>query len=362
MSTPKSNQTLRPRNQQAGYHQADTPFSLAVLGAPAASIEGSAKSTHHAPQYSGSRDSNLRTPLEPPDVFLRRSRDRSATLLLPQLWVDYREAVNEADQVLLLFHTPVAALEQLGEITQIVMDAAQAFPAVVAPRGSTRPPDGEVELRMIGNLPDIREVRAEAIPGRLLFEGSTQQPKSGVYRVSFVHGELFNSFEGRPSAKRFTSVIYDYLRSLVAAHEQRRADGWLLSSEQLITRIARLLLDRDQLVAQLAKAYDDLDVANARVDQLEDLNKVLMAERYGVKERRSKKTFGNLAIVAATLLGPLAAVLLDHSLSDAAAEAHDASTQVIIDCGGNITNINDSFNIQGDTYVIQPPTTLPGTR
>lgn len=117
-----------------------------------------------------------------------------------------------------------------------------------------------------------------------------------------------------------------------------------------------------QLVAQLAKAYDDLDVANARVDQLEDLNKVLMAERYGVKERRSKKTFGNLAIVAATLLGPLAAVLLDHSLSDAAAEAHDASTQVIIDCGGNITNINDSFNIQGDTYVIQPPTTLPGTR
>jgi DNA-directed RNA polymerase subunit RPC12/RpoP len=31
VSTPKSDQTFRPRNQRTGYHQADTPFSLAVL-------------------------------------------------------------------------------------------------------------------------------------------------------------------------------------------------------------------------------------------------------------------------------------------------------------------------------------------
>ena len=132
-----------------------------------------------------------------------------------------------------------------------------------------------------------------------------------------------------PEAAAF--AIADFLRTLANGRSPRPVD---FGTEELIRRLYVLLDQKDALLAVFKQAYDDdIETARARIVQLETQLAALEAERLRAAARwRDPKVLGTIAVVIATVLGPVAAVLVDHALHDPVAQVVDQAHDVHVQC------------------------------
>lgn len=162
------------------------------------------------------------------------------------------------------------------------------------------------------------------------------------------------TFPADPEEEEAT-YLRRYLEALRDAKRARALAAWEQSSEELIMRLCRLTLERDELERQLAAAYEDRDVAHHRVLQLEALIATLQHEMFGVKHHKSKRQAGQLALVAATWLSPLLGAV-GGAVATHALEAHQAAVQVVHDCDIEVDSHDLIINVQA------PEQTLPPTK
>jgi hypothetical protein len=154
----------------------------------------------------------------------------------------------------------------------------------------------------------------------------------------------------RPDINQVGDLVHDFLLDTFDGIVKRR--GTLSSVEVLIGQLSSLLARRDALARELARAYGDLDVAEARIRELEGVLAVITDERYRTKRHANKKVLGSLAMVVATILGPIAAVVADHTLDKPVKETVEAADQVIVDCGETTVDVgapNVSIELSLDT-------------
>ncbi|HZN13079.1 MAG TPA: hypothetical protein VFB78_02335 [Acidimicrobiales bacterium] len=105
------------------------------------------------------------------------------------------------------------------------------------------------------------------------------------------------------------------------------------ATEELIRRLYILLDEREALIALLMEVFKQRRVAEERVRVLEGLLMALQAENDLASKHRSNRTLGGLALVVATVLGPVAAVAVDHALSQPAVQVVAQSVKVQVECG-----------------------------
>src|SRR3954464_5938003 len=70
-----------------------------------------------------------------------------------------------------------------------------------------------------------------------------------------------------PAQDHLPGWLQGRIAELLAARSAEAS--WLRSSEKLLRELEALLADHDRLLRQLKEVYHDLDVANARIAQLE---------------------------------------------------------------------------------------------
>lgn len=133
---------------------------------------------------------------------------------------------------------------------------------------------------------------------------------------------------------RAATALADVLLSFV---DPPVGTPWEHSSEELIRRLYLLLDQKDALLERLTQAYDrDRETAQARIAELEHQLAALEAERLRTDvKRRDPHVIGTIAIVIATILGPIAGVVLDHALEKPVADVVTQAQQVQADC--NVT-------------------------
>jgi hypothetical protein len=117
---------------------------------------------------------------------------------------------------------------------------------------------------------------------------------------------------------------------------------WLLSSERLLGAIEELLGVRDELEHRLKRAYGDLDVARARIAQLEAARDQLREERYGVKEWTTPTMIVGIASLVATAITTLPVFGLGAGADDGdrvtnnITNVYNISQEVLEDCGAPV--------------------------
>lgn len=108
--------------------------------------------------------------------------------------------------------------------------------------------------------------------------------------------------------------------------------AWERSSEALLDQLFRLLDERETLMLALVDLYGDLANAAARIDVLEAQRDALLAERTRTTEAwRSPMVVATIALVIATILGPVAASKVGDG-NESVASVVEQSQRVQQDC------------------------------
>ena len=163
--------------------------------------------------------------------------------------------------------------------------------------------------------------------------------------------EAVHISEVRPDQAALEEVIMQFVLQVDrAVNGDGKARLTSVAVEVLIRRLSVLLDDRDSLIGKLAKAYGDLDIANARVSQLESILDALQQEQYRAKHKTSRPVLSAYALVIATFLGPVAASAINAlQPDDPVAVAVDAARRVQLECGTHIDIDDHSVNINIET-------------
>lgn len=135
--------------------------------------------------------------------------------------------------------------------------------------------------------------------------------------------------------------IEDWLADLLSTLAANRAGdkSWYGTAERLLGQLDLLLAERDRLLNELTKVYDDLDVAEARIRQLEAARDQLREERYGVKAWTAPAMMVAIATFVATLLPTFLVLAVDDSdptVTNNIQNTTVVARQVIEDCGAPV--------------------------
>lgn len=128
-------------------------------------------------------------------------------------------------------------------------------------------------------------------------------------------------------------MTISHFLSEVAGYAEDRAPAWMLSSERLLKRLERLLDEKAALQDALNRAIGDLDVARARVNQLESMYDALVSERNETKGQTNLQIISAIAMIVGSVLGPVAGSVTDHALAEPIRETVEVTQEVQIDCG-----------------------------
>lgn len=93
-------------------------------------------------------------------------------------------------------------------------------------------------------------------------------------------------------------------------------EPWFREAEVLLREISILVDERDQLIAALAAANIDLDLADARIRQLEKINASLHIELYETKGKADRKSVGIMAAAAKWLATTAVVALVQAPVTD----------------------------------------------
>jgi hypothetical protein len=128
-----------------------------------------------------------------------------------------------------------------------------------------------------------------------------------------------------------------FLDDVWAVANRGGADNWQRSSEDLLELLEGVLSERASLEEELQVAYASLEKAEARIRELQLVVEMLKAELHGMKTKADPSMLANIALIVVTLLAPIAAVLVAHSLESPVNNTIAMAQQVQVDCGD--TNI-----------------------
>lgn len=171
---------------------------------------------------------------------------------------------------------------------------------------------------------------------RLLYDGDGLSEGYGGRLEPLVSRALWSALgqQSEWSVDETTEPVQDWLRRLLGEllAAQHRDELWLRSSERLLGQLEDLLADRDRLLRALAKAYDDLDVAEARIAQLEAARDQLRNERYGVKSWVTPEMIVMIATLVVTCLGVLPSDAIEVTVENQITNTQIVARQVIDDC------------------------------
>lgn len=101
----------------------------------------------------------------------------------------------------------------------------------------------------------------------------------------------------------------------------------------MLGALSRLLDDNERLERELGRVYSDIDVARARIKELEALTESLQQERYGVKQHTKLGVIVALVAAIGGVVGPIAGSITDAVLAEPAQRVVEVSEQVRLDCG-----------------------------
>lgn len=171
------------------------------------------------------------------------------------------------------------------------------------------------------------------------------QPGVGSAQWSSSWGNFEWSASGRGQIEEW---MRERIGELVA--RDQLSERWQRSTERLLGRIEELLSDRDRLEQRLVHVYRDLDVANARIVQLEAARDQLREERYGVKQWTSPSMLVAIATLIATIFAGIPAWTADEdeptvvnnntAVTNLIEETVHVAYEVIVDCGGATPTID----------------------
>lgn len=182
----------------------------------------------------------------------------------------------------------------------------------------------------VANFPLMAEVGSAEIADRTAVLFSSPKRRLGVvYRV----GDKVK----RHTVRTATDMTRRLAEFLVQVTDGPSAEPWERSSEELIRRLYLLLDQKDALIDAMARAYErDRETAEARISLLEAQLAALEAERVRTNPRwRDPKTIGTIAMIVATILGPIAAVVVDQRLDKPVGDVVSQAHKVQADC--NVT-------------------------
>lgn len=167
-----------------------------------------------------------------------------------------------------------------------------------------------------------------------------------------------DSFEQRTFEQMFQALRYvsNLLQGANVEYERPGPSGGdaalHIAVESLIYRIAHLLQLNEALEQDLARVYGDLDVARARISQLEWINECLQAELARTKGKPSRPILKWFAAIALAILSG----------------GVEAGTQHLLDGGDNSQPFTITYNLEEEAnYVIDASQTVirecePGAR
>lgn len=120
-------------------------------------------------------------------------------------------------------------------------------------------------------------------------------------------------------------------------HHSQGRRSWSRATEVLLSRLEVLLDERELLQRKLTTALGDVEVATAKLDQLQAAYDALVAEQYRVKEWRSPVVLVQLVLALTTWLAPVsAAVMDDDDLTEAVRQTVQAAERVRVDCAQDV--------------------------
>lgn len=201
-----------------------------------------------------------------------------------------------------------------------------------------------VRIRSIGSVAELVRRPELASHGELLISVNEKMPGyplalSYTTDRSAVHTSVNNEQLLATEVDQFFADLR-YSQAESVGQEQ----GWLAWAEVVYDGVARLLEHRDDLIEQLAVALGDLDAAESRIAELERINESLYLERFRTKSHITKDIVLPIAMVIATIIGPLLAVVADHALDKPVRSALDANDELQRACG--------NINIGNSTIVV----------
>lgn len=162
------------------------------------------------------------------------------------------------------------------------------------------------------------------------FEGSSDDQFAGI--------ELFDRV-GKRTAQidedggDHIAILRDWLISLNTSRAAAEEGGhWRRTAEVLVRLVDDLVGDADGLRDELSAAHVDLDIANARIEELEQLRDVLLAELVRMKGATSRKVVSAVARAIGVVLTALIAQGGATVIEDRLEQPRRVADVVVVQC------------------------------